>query len=170
MKHIAVIVLFLIILLSCNRSKNAPHPEESNKWDIDVKCKIDGKHWQSCSAGSFPGAYLDEYPNHYFIFNTANWCSADTFFNISFRVKSSSFDTGSFELNQFDKASITMFDGNDWLFQTNHIDKGLLHITAFDKINQTIDGWFECKANDSTNKRKLIITEGILSKVRYSKY
>lgn len=161
MKFSFQFLIILTILVSCDPHKNIAGPKEVGKkeWKSGVKCKIDGKEWESCTAGSFSGHSLKYYTSHYFTFTTANWCQSDTLVIIDIEIKGFLFDTGVYEINKYGEASIGMTDGKDWNFLTDNQHSGKLYISQIDRNQQKFSGSFELEAYDSKNNRTLKITD-----------
>lgn len=170
MKNVFHIILLLTIISSCNHCKEIPEPLiEPLEWK-GVKCKIDGKGWESCSAGIYPANTFDIYKGQYFVISATSWCKSDTFISINIMIKSRQFDTGVFVLNDYDKGSVVLRDKNDWLFETNNFHIGKLYISEIDKIKETLSGSFEFNAIDTTGKRTMNFTNGLMKNIHYNQY
>jgi len=151
-------ILALITLSHCNKDdKNENVPTT----DGTITCKVDGKAWKSeIAAGLYSGGI-------YILSGTA---MDGTGVGVSFEGT---------QVGTYDLTRLTSNDGT-YLVATSgkaygtqiQTDKNVnkLNITQIDIINQTLSGTFEFYATEeSDDKDKVHITEGVLNKVPFVK-
>ncbi|MBL0237780.1 MAG: hypothetical protein IPQ02_14490 [Saprospiraceae bacterium] len=161
MKNVLKILLPIIALFTLSHCNKYDKNENVPTTVGSITCKVDGKAWNSKVASGL---------NAFGIYLLSGTSSDGTIVGVSFQGT----QIGTYDLISFasdDGTYLVPSTGKSYSTQIQ-TDKNVnkLIITQIDSVNQTISGTFQFYATeDSDDKDKVHITEGVINKIFYVK-
>lgn len=147
-----------------------PNPDQDsiNKANSSyVSCYINDEYWETCSKIGQGTPYSSSwYPNKLEVYGQ-DYCS-DISYEIALRIENFN-DMGLYSLDNFSVAAVGKFS-QESEFDTNNEYKGYINIDSINQTGRYLYGSFSFKCYNSNLDSVITITNGIINKVRYTKF